>query len=137
MRHLIIALLITACLPLIAADKPADPNAGVVTDPVAVQVLSTEKGAKYHTKDCPAGKVTVTLAKALEDGDTPCAKCSPPVYDISKIAVFTSDTGKKYHAAGCRFGKTRTTLQDAGAKGLEPCTACKPPVAWKPAAPAK
>lgn len=137
MRRLLLALLVAACLPLIAADKPVDPNAAVVTDPAAVQVLSTEKGAKYHTKDCPSGKVAMTLAKALEDGDTPCAKCKPPVYDPAKVVVFTSDSGKKYHAAGCRFGKTQGTLTDALAKGLEPCAVCKPPVLWKPATPAK
>lgn len=130
----ILAILATIGLAggLSAADK--DPNAGVVTDPAKVEVWTTDKGSKYHTKDCTNAKIKETLAEALVDADTPCSKCSPPVYDPAKITVYASENGKKYHLFSCRYAKTEISLKDAVAKGLEPCGTCTPPTVWsKPA----
>jgi hypothetical protein len=135
---LITALVLLVSQQAIAADTApapapaasADPNAGIVTDPVKVTVKVTKTGKKYHTEDCKAAKdgSDEPLSKALADGLEPCSLCHPPVYDPSKITVFLSgDDGKKYHAAGCRYAKTKTTLADAQAKGLEPCKLCNPP----------
>lgn len=135
-----LALLATLSLVLggaaFAADTK-DPNAGVVTDPATVEVWTTDKGSKYHTKDCTNAKIKETLAEALVDADTPCSKCSPPVYDPAKITVFASDSGAKYHLFSCRFAKKPMTLLEAIKQDLAPCGVCKPPVVWKaPAAPA-
>lgn len=133
MRHLAALALVLCCASAFAADAaPKDPNAGVVLDPAACEVWSTEKGTKYHTKDCPMAKVKTNLAAAVVDGDTACAKCSPPVYDPAKIVVFTSDSGTKYHLFSCRYAKNQTTLKDAVGKGLEPCAICKAPKLWTP-----
>lgn len=138
MRYLAILLLTSCVLSVFSADQSVPVVAPVVvTDPATVTVFSTDKGAKYHVKGCPAGKLELTLAQALTDGDTPCGKCNPPVYDPAKIPVSVSDNGKKYHLKTCRFSKTETTLTEAIAKGLEPCAQCKPPVVWKPASAVK
>jgi len=132
MRHMLALAVLFAATAGFAADASKDPNAGVVTDPAACEVWTTEKGTKYHTKDCANAKVKTTLAAAVIDGDTPCATCKPPAYDAAKVVVLVSDSGKKYHLPGCRFGKTETTLKDAAAKGLEPCAVCKAPALWTP-----
>lgn len=138
---------ILALAGLAVAAETKDPNAGVVTDPTKTEVWTTDKGTKYHTKDCPNAKIKETLAEALVDADEPCSKCSPPVYDPAKIVVFTSESGKKYHLSTCRYAKTASNLKDVLAQGFEACGTCKPPVLWtlpkaadpaaKPANPAK
>lgn len=133
-RVLVLSLAFFCCA--LAAEPVKDPNAGIVVDPVSCEVWTTESGTKYHSKDCPAAKVKTTLAAAVVDGDTPCAKCAPPVYDPAKVAVFTSDSGAKYHLAGCRHAKNQTTLAEAVAKGLTPCATCKAPALWTPPKPA-
>lgn len=124
----ILALL--AQLGLATAAETKDPNAGVVIDPAKTEVWTTEKGTKYHTKDCPSAKIKETLAEALIDADEPCAKCSPPVYDPAKVVVYSSENGTKYHLPACRYAKTAGNLKDAAARGLEPCGTCKPPLVW-------
>lgn len=140
MRHLAL-LALFACITCVSAaeETKKDPNAGVVLDPATTEVWSTEKGSKYHTKDCPSAKVKTNLAAAVADEDTPCAKCAPPVYDATKIIVFLGgEAGKKYHLFSCKFAKTQTTLAKATADGLTGCSVCKPPVLWaQPKAEAK
>ncbi|MEK7414431.1 MAG: hypothetical protein AAB263_14045 [Planctomycetota bacterium] len=114
-----------------AGDAPKDPNDGVVTDPTKVEVWTTDKGTKYHTKDCASAKIKETLAEAIVDEDEPCSKCSPPVYDAAKVTVFASESGKKYHLFNCRFAKNQLSLKDALAKGLEACSTCKAPALWE------
>lgn len=123
-------LALLALFGLAVAAETKDPNAGVVTDPAKTEVYTTEKGTKYHTKDCPSGKIKVTLAESLIEADEPCAKCSPPVYDPAKVVVFTSDSGKKYHLASCRYAKTASNLKEVLAQGFEACGTCKPPLLW-------
>ena len=118
--------------PAVAAVK-ADPNAGLIVDPLTAEVWSTEHGAKYHTKDCKSAKVKTTYAAAIADSDTECATCKPGSYDATKITVFTGgEGGKKYHLFSCRYAKTATTLAKASADGLTPCATCKAPALWKP-----
>ncbi len=141
MRHLstfALSLFVTALSATWAGDAAAeakDPNAGKILDPTIAMVWSTEKGSKYHTKDCKSAKVEVTYAKAMADEDTPCATCKPPVYDPATIVVFATESGKKYHLYNCKFAKKQTTLEAAVKDGLEPCAVCKAPALWK--APAK
>lgn len=133
MRRLAVFALFLFAACGFSADEKKDPNAGVVADPATCEVWTTESGTKYHTKDCASAKVKTTLAAAVVDGDTPCAKCTPPVYDPAKVAVFSGgEGGKKYHLFSCRFAKTQTTLDKASAEGLTPCGVCKPPVLWTP-----
>jgi hypothetical protein len=140
-----LCLLVSLALAADGATAPAagaatDPNAGVVLDPMRTEVWTTEKGVKYHTKDCPNAKVKTTLGDAVVDGDTPCATCKPPVYDAAKITVFTTASGKKYHLFDCRIiaGKTSTkiSLPDAIAGGYDACGVCHPPVVWSATGPA-
>lgn len=130
MRSLL-ALFLVVSIGFAAEEAKKDPNAGVVMDPATTEVWTTEQGTKYHTKDCPNAKVKTNLAAAVVDGDTPCAKCSPPVYEASKIVVFTGgDAGKKYHLFSCKFAKDASTLAKVVADGLTPCGICKPPALW-------
>ena len=129
----ILALALVANFGFAADDAKKDPNAGVVLDPSATEVWTTEQGTKYHTKDCTNAKVKTNLAAAVVDGDTPCAKCTPPVYDATKVVVFTGgDAGKKYHLFICKFAKDASTLAKVTADGLTPCGVCKPPALWAP-----
>ena len=129
----VLSLVILASIAGAADEAKKDPNLSVVLEPAAVEVWTTTGGVKYHTKDCPSAKIKTNLADAVVDGDTACAKCSPPVYDPAKITVFSGgDASKKYHLFSCRFAKTATTLAQAVADGLQPCGVCKAPALWQP-----
>lgn len=132
MRSLtVLALAVLASVAPAADEARKDPNASVVLDPATCEVWTTNGGTKYHTKDCPSAKIKTTLAEAVVDGDTPCAKCAPPVYDPAKVVVFVGgEGGKKYHLFNCRFAKSETPLAKALADGLSACATCKAPAPW-------
>lgn len=133
MKTLLALILSLSATCAFAADEAKkDPNAGVVIDPVAAEVWTTENGTKYHLKDCPNAKIKTTIAQSIVEGDTPCKQCNPPVYDPAKVVVFAAgEKGGKYHLYSCRYAKTQTTLKQALADSLTPCGTCKPPVLWE------
>ncbi|MCW2594444.1 MAG: hypothetical protein JWP39_332, partial [Jatrophihabitans sp.] len=131
-------------------------SAAPAGDPSDPDVLVIDGMPDYHEAECSRlsgieGVAAIPLSQALEDGFSPCPRCSPPtelpavvepapvVASAARADVWVADGHPEYHELGCSrlVGLEGEAIPFAQAveDGFVPCSVCEPITAAPDAVP--